>query len=81
MAMRYRSYRILYSITVQYLMRIPGDGTDQFIDIKREAHIYHTLEGRGICNYPISLNSRNGSKITQYLEGVRTCALSESVMT
>ena len=57
----------------KYIMRIPGEGTDQLINRKHEADVYHTLEGKGICDDPIYINSRNGYKITKYLEGVRTC--------
>ena len=56
----------------KYIMRIPGEGTDQLINRKHEADVYHTLEGKGICDDPIYINSRNGYKITKYLEGVRT---------
>jgi CTP:phosphocholine cytidylyltransferase-like protein/thiamine kinase-like enzyme len=57
----------------KYIMRIPGEGTDQLINRKHEADVYHTLEGKGICDDPIYINSKNGYKITKYLEGVRTC--------
>lgn len=57
----------------KYIMRIPGEGTDQLINREHEADVYHTLEGKGICDDPIYINSKNGYKITKYLEGVRTC--------
>lgn len=57
----------------KYIMRIPGEGTDQLINREHEAEVYHTLEGKGICDDPIYINSKNGYKITKYLEGVRTC--------
>ena len=54
-------------------MRIPCEGTDQFIYTFHDADVYHTLEVHGICDDPIYINSKNGYKITKYLEGVRTC--------
>ena len=57
----------------KYIMRIPGEGTEQLINREHEADVYHTLEGKGICDDPIYINSKNGYKITKYLEGVRTC--------
>ena len=57
----------------KYIMRIPGEGTDQLINREHEAEVYYTLEGKGICDDPIYINSKNGYKITKYLEGVRTC--------
>lgn len=57
----------------RYIMRIPGEGTDQLIDRAQEAAVYASLSGLGICDDPIYLNPFNGYKITEYLEGVKTC--------
>lgn len=63
----------------QYIMRIPGEGTDQLIDRAKEAAVYSQIEGREICDDIFYLNPQNGYKITRYFKGARTCdPLSES---
>ena len=62
----------------KYIMRIPGEGTDQLIDRFQEAEVYRTIAGLGLCDDPVYINPDNGYKITRFLEGVRTCDI-ESV--
>ena len=57
----------------KYIMRIPGEGTDQLINRKEEAQVYEKLEGRNICDDVKYINSENGYKITEFLEGSRVC--------
>lgn len=57
----------------KYIMRIPGEGTDQLINRREEASVYQTISGRGICDDIAYINSENGYKITQFLEGARVC--------
>ncbi|MBO7364680.1 MAG: NTP transferase domain-containing protein, partial [Lachnospiraceae bacterium] len=57
----------------KYIMRIPGEGTDQLINRKQEAEVFRTISGLGLCDDPVYLNPENGFKITKYLEGVRVC--------
>lgn len=57
----------------KYIMRIPGEGTNQLIDRKQEASVYQTIHGRGLCDDPVYMNDENGYKITAFLENVRTC--------
>ena len=57
----------------KYIMRIPGEGTDQLINRKQEAEVYRTISGLGLCDDPVYINPQNGYKITKFLEGVRTC--------
>lgn len=57
----------------KYIMRIPGEGTDQLINREQEANVYAVLSGRGICDDPVYINPKNGYKITAFLEGVRVC--------
>lgn len=57
----------------KYIMRIPGEGTDQLINRKNEAEVYRTIKGLGLCDDPVYLNPENGYKITKYLDGIRTC--------
>ena len=57
----------------KYIMRIPGEGTDQLINRKQEAVVFRTISGLGLCDDPVYIDPRNGYKITKYLEGVRVC--------
>ena len=55
----------------KYIMRIPGEGTDQLIDRRHEAQVYRTIAGHGLCDDVVYINPENGFKITKYLEGIR----------
>lgn len=57
----------------RYIMRIPGEGTEHLINRRQEADVYHTLDGKGICDEIVSINPENGYKITKYIEGARVC--------
>lgn len=57
----------------KYIMRIPGEGTDQLINRREEAAVYQTIDGRHICDDIAYINSDNGYKITEFLEGARVC--------
>ena len=57
----------------KYIMRIPGEGTDQLINRRQEAAVYQTIAGRRLCDEIAYINPENGYKITEYLEGARVC--------
>lgn len=57
----------------KYIMRIPGEGTEQLINRKHEADAYDAISGKGICQDNVYLNPENGYKITRFLEGCRVC--------
>lgn len=57
----------------KYIMRIPGEGTDQLINRREEAQVYEVIRDRGICDDIAYINSENGYKITEFLEGSRVC--------
>lgn len=57
----------------KYIMRIPGEGTDQLINRKEEAAVYQTIDGRHICDDIAYINPDNGYKITEFIEGARVC--------
>lgn len=57
----------------KFIMRIPGEGTDQLINRKQEAKVFRTVSGLGLCDDPVYINPDNGYKITKFLEGVRGC--------
>lgn len=57
----------------KYIMRIPGEGTDQLINRREEADVYRAISGFHFCDDPIYINPENGYKITKFLTGVREC--------
>lgn len=57
----------------KYIMRIPGEGTDQLINRREEAAVYEQLDGKGVCDDIVYMNPNNGYKITAYLENARVC--------
>lgn len=64
----------LFSVKgAKYIMRIPGEGTNQLIDRKQEAEVFRTISGCGLCDDPVYINPVNGYKITKYLDGIRAC--------
>lgn len=56
-----------------YIMRIPGEGTDQMIDRVQEAHVYQAIADRDICDVVVYMDPAHGYKITEFLEGARVC--------
>ena len=57
----------------RYIMRIPGEGTDQLVNRRQEAAVYNAINGRYICDDVVYINPDNGFKITEFLEGARVC--------
>lgn len=64
----------LFSVNGEkYIMRIPGEGTDQLINRAEEAEVFRTISGLGLCDDPVYINPENGYKITKFLDGIRVC--------
>lgn len=57
----------------KYIMRIPGEGTDQLINRQQEADVFKAISGLGLCDDPVYINPTNGYKITKYLDRIRCC--------
>lgn len=57
----------------KYIMRIPGEGTDQLINRRQEAAVYYAIADKNICDDIAYINPENGYKITEYLEDARVC--------
>lgn len=57
----------------KYIMRIPGEGTEQLINRQQEADVFEAISGLGLCDDPVYINPENGYKITKYLDGIRVC--------
>lgn len=57
----------------RYIMRIPGEGTDQLIDRQSEYVVYETIKGHGLCDDTIYFNPDSGYKISRFLDRIRVC--------
>lgn len=56
-----------------YIMRIPGEGTDQLIDRKQEYEVYQAINELKISDDLVYMSPENGYKISRFLEGAREC--------
>lgn len=57
----------------RYIMRIPGEGTDQLINRNQEAAVYEIIKDTSVSDEIIYHNGVNGYKITRYIEDAHTC--------
>ena len=57
----------------KYIMRIPGEGTDQLINRRQEAAVYQAIDGKHICDDIAYINPENGYKLTEFIEDARCC--------
>lgn len=57
----------------KYIMRIPGEGTDQLINRSQEAEVYSTINEHKLCDDVLYINPENGYKITAFLNDARNC--------
>lgn len=57
----------------EYIMRIPGEGTDQLINRRQEAAVYDVVNPQGLCDSVFYINPENGYKVTEYLSPARVC--------
>ncbi|MFQ9516399.1 MAG: NTP transferase domain-containing protein [Eubacterium sp.] len=67
-----RSFQFSYN-GERFIMRIPGEGTEQLINRKEEYCVYQTIQKLGLCDDIYYINPDNGYKITKYIEDARTC--------
>jgi len=58
---------------IQYIMRIPGEGTDMMINRKQEYNIYQIISPLNISDEVIYIDPDTGYKITKYIENARVC--------
>lgn len=57
----------------KYIMRIPGEGTENLINRKEEADVYLAIKGLNLSDRIIYINPENGYKITEYIEDAKIC--------
>ncbi|NCB91815.1 MAG: winged helix-turn-helix transcriptional regulator [Clostridia bacterium] len=57
----------------RYIMRIPGEGTQQLIDRRQEYEVYQTIKDLNLSDAICYFNPDNGYKLTEYLPEGRSC--------
>lgn len=57
----------------KYIMRIPGEGTEQLINRREEAEVYNAINAFDICDNIQYINPVSGYKITSFYENARVC--------
>lgn len=57
----------------QYIMRIPGEGSDELVSRENEYIVYQLLKGRSISDQVVYISPENGYKISEFIEGTRSC--------
>ena len=56
-----------------YIMRIPGEGTEQLINRRQEAKVYETIRDLHLCDDLAYIDPDTGYKITAMLPEARVC--------
>ena len=57
----------------KFIMRIPGEGTDELINRDEEAQVYEKIKDLKLCDDLYFINAENGYKITKYIPDSRVC--------
>lgn len=57
----------------EYIMRVPGEGTDKLINRRNEYDVYQVLKGKGISDNVIYISPDSGYKITEFWNDARVC--------
>ena len=55
----------------RYIMRIPGEGTDNLINRQEEYDVYQQIKGEPYTENILYLNPQNGYKLSEFLENTR----------
>ena len=56
-----------------YLMRVPGEGSNELTNRSQEADVYNLVKDTGLTEKLVYISPADGHKITQFLEGSRIC--------
>lgn len=56
-----------------YIMRIPGNGTDKLINRMQEYEVYSQIKDMDICEKIYYINPYNGYKIAGYIDNANNC--------
>ncbi len=67
-----RSFRFVCGGT-QYILRVPGEGTDKLINRRQEAENYRVLNGDSITDHVLAIDPETGYKLATYWTNTRNC--------
>ena len=56
-----------------YLLRVPGEGSNDLTNRAQEADVYNKLAGKNLTDKVVYISPEDGYKIAEYLENSRTC--------
>lgn len=57
----------------RYIMRIPGEGTNQLLNRKQEYDVYQAIKNLHISDEVVYFDSDKGYKLTKYIKDARAC--------
>ncbi len=61
----------------KYIMRIPGEGTNQLINRQEEGEVYNAISSLNISDQVLYFNSSKGYKLTKFLNNSRVCNIDD----
>ena len=67
-----RSFRFACGGT-QYILRVPGEGTDKLINRRQEAENYRVLGGDTITDHVLAIDPETGYKLAKFWTHTRNC--------
>ena len=56
-----------------YLLRVPGEGSNELTDRRQETDVYAAIHGKGFSDKVIYISPERGFKITEFWEEARVC--------
>lgn len=62
-----------YTQEEEYLLRLPGAGTEQIINRQHEVVVYEVLEHTPITEEILYINADNGVKVSKFIKNVHNC--------
>ncbi len=57
----------------EYILRVPGEGTDRLINRRQEAAVYEALNGDPISDEVLAIDPESGYKLTRYWKDTHNC--------
>lgn len=59
----------------KYLLRIPGDGSNNLVNRRQEYDVYQKIKNLDISDHVVYINPENGVKISKYIENCHNCSI------
>lgn len=59
----------------KYLLRIPGDGSNNLVNRRHEYDVYQKIKNLDISDHVVYINPENGVKISKYIENCHNCSI------